>query len=146
LFCHGTKPVFAKEAVPFPINTLANRNHILSNINCLFAFVHCSGISSAVTTWNRCHSSIPSLLSFIETLCAMSLVVVKDDCGKHFVNFELLPDEDDIPELVKKYKNLLSFPDKVNLQVMKVGTQELRTPHRLIILCDIERYARSSCY
>jgi hypothetical protein len=76
----------------------------------------------------------------------MSLVVVKDDCGKHFVNFELLPDEDDIPELVKKYKNLLSFPDKVNLQVMKVGTQELRTPHRLIILCDIERYARSSCY
>jgi hypothetical protein len=72
----------------------------------------------------------------------MSLVVVKDDCGKHFVNFELLSDlldEVDIPELVKKYKNMLRFPDKVNLQVMKVGTQELGTSHRLIILCDIER-------
>jgi hypothetical protein len=49
----------------------------------------------------------------------MSLVVVNDDCGKHFINFELLSDEVDIPELVKKYKNMLRFPDKVNLQVIK---------------------------
>jgi hypothetical protein len=47
----------------------------------------------------------------------MSLVIVHDDQRKRTVNFDLLSGEVDIPELVKKYKNTLHFPDKVSLQV-----------------------------
>jgi hypothetical protein len=66
-FCHSTKYVFAKKAVPFPIRNDCEPEPYFEQhqINCLlhlFIVFADSEISFAVISWNHRHSSIPAII------------------------------------------------------------------------------------